>query len=496
MHRCLEITEILLEIFELVFNDDCYPNLASLARTCRSFNGPALDVLWQDQSSLLPLVRCFPREILDLSGTTAVRVKFVNFLDTGSATSLGFQCQKFAKVPSVQDWERPSVYAKRIRILESTILDATVLQTLLQSCPSPPLLPNLRHLGIDSHHVDTTSGYDAYVASLFTSFSPKLLQSLQIECGLESNDTLYLLTQLPKHCAQIEFLYVSLLDSPSRDIAEYIASFASMRHLKSLDFTLVNSDSAAVSFHRPSSINTPNGFPSVIELSVNFRSTVTALDIFKAIHSTQLRRIDVCLPFEGDIANLREVLATITSRPAWKQSMRSISLTTGGCSMTANDVQGLLTFNHLRCLHLNRTGLVLDDYLLNDMAKAWPMLERLFIANPLSRSSPKATLNGLVPFSKHCPHISILHLSLDATDVPALANTTDAPRDDSRRGDRRLVLLVDMPSEICDPIGVASFLLNLFPRITVTVAVVDNHDEFQPAFLWRRVANIIEGTRK
>jgi hypothetical protein len=90
-------------------------------------------------------------------------------------------------------------------------LHQSVFQTLHQSCPYPPLLPNLRHLGIDSHHVDTTSGYDAYVASLFTSFSPKLLQSLQIECGLESNDTLYLLTQLPKHCAQIEFLYVSLL---------------------------------------------------------------------------------------------------------------------------------------------------------------------------------------------------------------------------------------------------------------------------------------------
>jgi hypothetical protein len=167
--------------------------------------------------------------------------------------------------------------------------------------------------------------------------------------------------------------------------------------------------------------------------------------------------------------------------------MRSISLTTGGCSMTANDVQGLLTFNHLRCLHLNRTGLVLDDYLLNDMAKAWPMLERLFIANPLSRSSPKATLNGLVPFSKHCPHISILHLSLDATEIPPSASTAHASRHEFREGPRKdLVLSIPASSGIRDATAVASFLSSLFPRILLYIEGIG-----EERWLWKKVSRKI-----
>ncbi|KIK95995.1 hypothetical protein PAXRUDRAFT_32685 [Paxillus rubicundulus Ve08.2h10] len=162
--------------------------------------------------------------------------------------------------------------------------------------------------------------------------------------------------------------------------------------------------------------------------------------------------------------------------------MRSILLTTGACSMTIDDVRGLLTFDHLCRLESDSTGLVLDDHLLDDMAKAWPMLEHLSITNSRSRTPCKATLNGLVPFPKHCPHIATLWLPLDAREVPVPASATDASRDESQ------------PSEISGPTSVASFLLNLFPRIALSIP--DDQAESQQEFLWRRVVKIIDGTQE
>ncbi|KIJ12297.1 hypothetical protein PAXINDRAFT_101297 [Paxillus involutus ATCC 200175] len=483
MHRCLRIKEILLEIFELVFTSQSrHPDLASLARTCRSFSGPALDLLWHEQSSLLPLIMCFPRDILAFSPRIHFAVP---------------PTVKFTKTPTVRDWERPSIYAKRIRTVmpswhvDTYRLEASVLKTLLQSCPSTPLLPNLRHLNyyLITGRSDGYVGGDTYVTSLFTLFNPDLLQSLEFHShlSLECRDSHRFLTHLPKYCAQIKRLYVSLLGRSPLEIAAHVTVFASLQHLEVLRFIAVASD-LAVDF--PSFMNPPNGFPSITNLIVDCRSVITALQIFKAIHSTQLRGINLIFPYNVDIAQLRELLEIIASRPAGKESMRSISLRMGACSMTANDVRGLLTFNHLRHLSLGDTGLVLDDHLLDDMAKAWPMLENLSITN-IRLIPSNATLNGLVPFSKHCPHIAFLNLRLDVREVPTFANTSDAPRDESREGDRTaLRLCIDGAPEILDPIGVASFLLNLFPRITLSV----NYDKPEQSVLWRRVVSIITGT--
>jgi hypothetical protein len=236
MHHCLRITEILLEIFEFVFiiSETGRPDLARLARTCRSFSEPALDVLWRDQSSLLPLVMCFPQHILDLfdivynhgAFTTQVVRLFGSLFDTGSLASLELQSQKFRTVPSVQDWERPLVYAKRIRVMTTPAdileiatheLHSSVFLTLHRSLPYKPLLPNLRHLNYSLVTSDPRIYVGDAVPSLFTWCSPNLLQSLQFgtNYGRASDDNVQFLALLATCCAQIEFLCVSLLGGPT-----------------------------------------------------------------------------------------------------------------------------------------------------------------------------------------------------------------------------------------------------------------------------------------
>ena len=64
MHHALEIQEILSDIFvyysPLVLGKKVTADLAALARTCRAFKEPALDMLWRELVDLSQLARCLP----------------------------------------------------------------------------------------------------------------------------------------------------------------------------------------------------------------------------------------------------------------------------------------------------------------------------------------------------------------------------------------------------------------------------------------------------
>jgi F-box-like len=62
MHHCLIISEILLKIFDFLYDDDPCRRapLARLALTCRTFHDPASELLWSYLPSLHPLVKCLP----------------------------------------------------------------------------------------------------------------------------------------------------------------------------------------------------------------------------------------------------------------------------------------------------------------------------------------------------------------------------------------------------------------------------------------------------
>ena len=76
MHYALEIQEILSNIF-----DHCRSpyrritaDLLALARTCRAFKEPALDVLWREIDDLSPLVRCLPEASHEIQRGDKVRL--------------------------------------------------------------------------------------------------------------------------------------------------------------------------------------------------------------------------------------------------------------------------------------------------------------------------------------------------------------------------------------------------------------------------------------
>lgn len=58
MHQVLKIVEVQLQIFENLMLMCEEPTVARLARTCRAFEETALDLLWEVQRDLWPLLEC------------------------------------------------------------------------------------------------------------------------------------------------------------------------------------------------------------------------------------------------------------------------------------------------------------------------------------------------------------------------------------------------------------------------------------------------------
>ena len=70
VHRLLAIPELVRHITDQlndVFDGIDEPTCASLARTCRAFCSPALDVLWSYQGNLMNLIKCMPEDLLDIA---------------------------------------------------------------------------------------------------------------------------------------------------------------------------------------------------------------------------------------------------------------------------------------------------------------------------------------------------------------------------------------------------------------------------------------------
>ena len=88
MHRCLRVPELLNIIFQMIqVQPGGNATVAALARTAKCFHDAALDTLWQTQATLIPLVKCFPEELLtETKG------------DDGTKTLVSFHCPAFMVV--------------------------------------------------------------------------------------------------------------------------------------------------------------------------------------------------------------------------------------------------------------------------------------------------------------------------------------------------------------------------------------------------------------
>ncbi|KIK43135.1 hypothetical protein CY34DRAFT_727509 [Suillus luteus UH-Slu-Lm8-n1] len=131
MHRAFYSDDIIYSVLtHLRFSPT---DLKNVATTCPRLAGPALDILWSEQSSLVPLIMCLPEDARKIMDRTI----------------------HLSREPTPSEWERLRITASRVRKFiepDSDVYDAfypklcvsgLVLRRLFEQFSSPMLFPNL-----------------------------------------------------------------------------------------------------------------------------------------------------------------------------------------------------------------------------------------------------------------------------------------------------------------------------------------------------------------
>ncbi|KAL1744037.1 hypothetical protein HDZ31DRAFT_82966 [Schizophyllum fasciatum] len=192
--RCLGIPEIALFVCAQLRRSKHFGTLASLALTCSATREPALDVLWEGQESIIPLLKTFPQHVVM------------------------YGCLTLADDISEADWEHVQSYSRRIRRLTleaddgvlfgqgrkngddddedsaSVSVEFETVQQLQTHAGSDPLLPNLWHLDCDS--------LDSSWLPLIPLFLNPSLRSLRLCPGAEE-ESMAVLATFPSKCPNL-----------------------------------------------------------------------------------------------------------------------------------------------------------------------------------------------------------------------------------------------------------------------------------------------------
>ncbi|KAJ7208933.1 hypothetical protein GGX14DRAFT_697938 [Mycena pura] len=505
MHRCWDVAELTQTIFQML--EPVYPKsgtdrrittqgqLYRLALTCRKFRDPALDGLWESPS-FIDLLKCLPSHVWESSERS-----FVRRLSSAWNVIMTFNYQKIRSPVGPGDWERVLTYSKRIRRFHAesdpSCFDASVLQSLVNSLPSGPLIPNLRSLDCRSW------------SKLFPHLS-RLVGKHVLKIYVEIDGPAADLLPIARHCRLLRHVK---FNGPSDDSTrDWVSAFLiQLTHLQSVEVFYMTQDAflhvagldhveilrvrcldmeAFAEVDRPYIL-----FPALHQLALGAESVTFPTHFVKVLDRAPLETIGVTSRQDCTAINSRALFWAIhtycfTSRNTLTsitveltEDFDTLSVNTSPYTMPSRVIRPLLGFPNLRHVNLSSpVGFILDNEFVDDMARAWPCLDRLSIKGQHTRRFPSTsnpTIMALQSFSRHCPHLRHLSLLVDATNIQM---------DHSSRTPRTIHTTLEswnpLYSSIDSPVEVAIFLSSLFPSLSKIRAPINK-------LQWKEVETLV-----
>ncbi|KAG2030419.1 hypothetical protein BDR03DRAFT_188619 [Suillus americanus] len=425
--RCLIVTfELRLKIFRLV--NDTFTEvskkktLLALALTCKSFTGLALDLLWQDLRGLAPLIRCLPQSLWKVTGKL-----------------------EFQRTMTFDDWSIFCKYNHRVRSLDTAVHEVVHLPLDIEiwrafSCPpfSLPLLPNLISL--------TWREYNETFLYVYLFVTPKL-KTLDMSrkgpgistFGLCEQSMLSCISMLCPSVSHCRFLFCGEDTSTALQSWSHLKSVKTEQISEAAILHLSNLPSLRVLVFKlppiPISANTQkllqrSVFCAIEELGIECEGSPTLLDAF----FEKLRvapKVISCIVTDGmgSILALPALISRISNTCA-HSSLEQVRLRISeldmdpDASIGAAAFQPLFAFRNLRRLDVETDCSVqLNDAVLLQMAKAWPLLERLFFHPYYFHLSHDVTPHAFVSLLQHCPCLVSISVfvnwsTIDGCDIP------------------------------------------------------------------------------
>ncbi|EIW79738.1 hypothetical protein CONPUDRAFT_144914 [Coniophora puteana RWD-64-598 SS2] len=459
MHRALRIQEIA----SLIANEvEAYPDLASLARTCRILSEPALDALWSILPSLVPLLTVFPADL----------VKRKSYRDCQHPTYI----YDFRRPLTLADWTMLKKFSRRVVAIQPDlsaeelhyddgnrtwlIVSEKALRALSSPLTPDPVFPKLQHLEWQSPEprsfsiLRTLAGPSLKVLDLgsmengFNNFDgvwprarvwndltlQERVKSIEVIGELGERSPLMNVFKWMHDCDPNELRplvsrsikawnYLTLLDVPPLD-ADALAHIALTPHLEEIWLNLPIGSAVTPDIGLQGAI-----FPNLWNFSLNgvFSESADFLDALGGTMSST--NIYFCTYEVGGASDLSKLFASVSRHfsPDKADSLTVVEDFGGsqvkmdaqsgpGFEMTISSLRPALRLHRIEKVYidLNRT-VVLGDNDIIELANAWPKLEELvFNVNRGFVVPSQITLKGLFELLKRLPGLKTLGLEIDA----------------------------------------------------------------------------------
>ncbi|KAG0709262.1 hypothetical protein DFH29DRAFT_222357 [Suillus ampliporus] len=454
MHRALLVSDVLLEIFAYV-NQILDPSsagdasqsrksLTALARTCKAFHEPAMDLLWADIDQLEPLLGCvtrlhpliyrrgqkyswFSRSIKPLSEREARQ-----FLrHSARVLSLRISFDRHLHLLSAIPIET-CIFPRLLSLSTGTSLRSTKYLHLFLS-------PTLRRCHLQVIHPALKC-----IATCYTA-----LEDLYIKPSPYSADDLSPLSDSVRLCTRLVTLCCPPLD------------WEAWKHLSNLPTLLrvmIHEPRRAPDWSLEQDIVNFSPFLNVTTLSFRLKSAASIITVMQHTEFPSLKE------FEMDVAVLSsaeaEQLFRALSQCKACQTLEQIILSCGDGprDLPGTTITQFFCFTQLRTLQLNFlcSYIYLDDDLLLEAVSTWPHIRSLKIGDPHSCA---VTFRGLFTALPLCPHLHTLRVPIDTANINIDPNVTPLQHTSLKALD----LLAT--SHIADAKYVARIIFSMFPLV-------------------------------
>ncbi|KAJ7186816.1 hypothetical protein C8R46DRAFT_280310 [Mycena filopes] len=500
MHRCLLLSEVFHMMCQHLVESSNLGSLAALAVTCKAFEAIALDVLWLEQTSLVPLGRCMPSTLW----------------------VAGKMWGPLARPILPTELTRLAYYSQRVKIFrghifEEYLFDPTVAYSMTLIFPQSLVFPNL-------HTLDWRVGARYFAHWLPIFLGPKITSvSLKLRLHRDATiPTLSLLARLPIQYPSLRHTAISfsrleptspLMHTIERTVSNAVLGWHKLFtldvgtlcddawvHVSELPYLHVlkigTLDDRAAASLKKNTKGCAYLFPSLGALHIG-RSTIEACtDLLRCMSCSPLEVLRLGLSRASTMHRWHLFYAAIPS--ASRLRTIRVSQNPDYSPITAPDASDLTSSGSQAIIPLlsfpNITQIELEPplpiCLKNDALRllgAWSHLHTLDLGSCLTWQWIDG-LRGLIPFAEHCSQLQYLRVYADASQSDFVP-TADELLGIRLRGvvNTNLQRLKVEASPIREDLvfATANFLSTIFPQLASISSV-------NPARkLWDRVARQI-----
>ncbi|KAI6045334.1 hypothetical protein EDC04DRAFT_141551 [Pisolithus marmoratus] len=434
MHPCLLITEILHHIIGFLESGtdshSTYRNgdIARLARTCRAFKDPALDVLWRRQCALGPLLKCLPGHLWTRDASDTINL---------------------ISKPTKNDWLSLRRYSFRIRVFEPNRGPGRLLgvsDNTLRAIFSPTvfhaLFPSLHILNLEF------LANNIALSLLDHVLSPSLIQlRFRIPNHLQPDDLHELLESVTDRAPSLRVLRIDgyarvlsfVLPSAMRfGRMPYLRTICfpntlcvppvsllqprQLQHLRVLSLTLT-ADPVPALRHSDQPV-----FPVLQCMKITAHTLDQCCALLRLTASSQLGEISMLYSSQTSEAVMHTFFQEVEKVHSRSRDLHTLVLqhifTLNSSNLkpfvySPQTFEPLLACHRLRVLDIRDIGaLTIDDAFVAKATLAWPVLEELRLRSLPWIDSPCTTIASLRELVRGCSRLARLSMAIDARALP------------------------------------------------------------------------------